>query len=246
MSDELEKRRASAPAMLDGSWGREAAGVRGPFAGFAFGLRARANMRALQVAGEHANAVGALMDIAVTTMDKMQRAQDRAREFAVRDAHHIELAVADADRLFDALAEDRHRREIAAKRRLREQIDADTDILAAQQAQRAKKKFERLKHQLGEERFKTEAARRKVGAAEAAMAADEALKGHAPEPEKPAEPERKQPSRAAVISSLLEGVRARLREMRADDEDSDARKQLVADEASLERILAKLLKAGED
>ena len=56
-----------------------------------FGLRARANVRALNIAGQHARAVGALMDIAVQTMDKMQRAQDRAREFAAREAHHAEL-----------------------------------------------------------------------------------------------------------------------------------------------------------
>jgi hypothetical protein len=85
MSDELEKTRLSkVPTPLEGRWSREAAAVRSPVGSFMFGLRARANVRALNIAGQHARAVGALMDIAVQTMDKMQRAQDRAREITAR------------------------------------------------------------------------------------------------------------------------------------------------------------------
>ena len=70
--------------------------------------------------------------------------------------------------------EDEHQRALAGKRRTQALINADTDILLARQTLRAKKKFEPLKHAIGEERFKTEAARRQVGAAEARMAISEA------------------------------------------------------------------------
>lgn len=147
---------------------------------------------------------------------------------------------ADAAAQEEEEAELKHQRKLAAKRRAQELIKADTEILLARQTLRAKKKFEPLKHAIGEERFKTEVARRKVGAAEARIAAAEASKSQA------AEAESVGPSRAAMVSGLLEGVRAQLQEMRADDEDSEKRQELVADEASLERILAGLLKRGKN
>lgn len=237
MGNDVYKPPRAVPTPLDGSWGREAARVRGPLSGLGFRLRARANKRALEMAGEHAQAVGKLMDIAVETMEKMQRAQDRAREFQVREAHHGDLCANESEQLLDQLAEQRHRREMAEKRRQAEQINAETEILAAQQAMRAKKKFERLKHRVGEARFKTEAARRKVGAAEAEMA----MREPGQEAPKAAAPENGM-SKAAAVSEMLQEVRAQLQAMRADGEDSDERRALVEEEAALERLLAKLLK----
>ena len=48
-------------------------------------------------------------------------------------------------------------------------------------------------------------------------------------------------SEAAVVWGLLASVRQQLKELRADDVDSEKRAHLVADEASLERILGALL-----
>ena len=111
--------------------------------------------------------------------------------------------------------------------------------MTARQSQRAKKKFERLKHQLGEERFKTEAARRKVGAAEAELAMRDA--GQGTEKAAPSAPDT-DIAKAAAISEELEKVRAQLQAMRADGDDSDERRALIEEEAALERLLAKLLK----
>src|SRR5207244_2708224 len=135
--------------------------------GFAFGLRARANMRALQVATEHAKVVGELMDTAAETLAKMQHTQDLARQFAVRQELSQELRQSEIEALLDTIQEERHRRELAGKRRVQEQIKGDLGILLERHTLRAKKKFEPLKHAIGEERFKAEAARRRVGAAEA-------------------------------------------------------------------------------
>jgi hypothetical protein len=216
--------------------------VRGPFSGIAFGIRAAANVRAMQVAIAHARVYGQLMDAAAETMGKIQKAHDAAREYAVRQELADELHGNEIEQQRDKLAGDAHQRTLAAKRRVQELINADTEILLARQTLRAKRKFEPLKHEIGVERFKTEAARRKVGAAEAKMAADEASKPEGPPqagaPSAPIEPV---DSHAVVVSALLEGVRLRLRDMRADGEDTDERAQLVADEAALERMLAQLL-----
>jgi hypothetical protein len=184
------------------------------------------------------------MDVAAETMSKIQKAQDAAREYAVRQELGAELHENEIDRQQDKLVEDGHQRALGGKRRTQALVNADTDILLARQNLRAKKKFEPLKHEIGVERFKTEAARRQVGAAEARLAISEAGKPEGPpRPESPSTPLENADSRAFVISSLLEGVRRRLREMRADDEDTDERTQLVADEAALERMLAQLLSA---
>ena len=218
--------------------------IRGPFSGLAFAIRAAANMRAMQVAMEHARVYGQLMDVAAETMGKIQKAQDAAREYAVRQELGGELHENEIDRQRDNLTEDEHQRALAGKRRTQALVNADTDILLARQTLRAKKKFEPLKHEIGVERFKTEAARRQVGAAEARLAIAEAGKPEGPpQAQTPSTTEEHADSRAFVISGLLEGVRRRLREMRADGEDTDERTQLVADEAALERMLALLLSA---
>jgi hypothetical protein len=227
---------------IEARWAKKAAGITGPLAAFVFGVQARANMRALQVATEHAKVVGELMDTAAETLAKMQRAQDVAREHAVRQELFEELRQGEVERLLDTMAEARHQRTLSAKRRLQEEVKADTEVLLARQTLRAKRKFEPLKHALGEERFKTEAARRRVGAAEAEFAIGEA--GIPPAPLAPAgDPvATDKMARAAVVSELLQGVRLDLKEARADDQDGERRAQLLADETSLERMLAALLK----
>jgi hypothetical protein len=161
-------------------------------------------------------------------MGKIQKAQDAAREYTVRQELGGELHDNEIDRQRDGLEGDQHQRALAAKRRTQELVNVDTEILLARQTLRAKKKFEPLKHAIGEERFKTEAARRQVGAAEARMAISEASTPEAqPQAEAPGTTAEKADSRAAVVSGLLEGVRSRLREMRADGEDTDERAQLV-------------------
>jgi len=245
-----DRRRDMAPqarSLPEAAWAKQAIEIRGPFSGFAFAIRAAANMKAMQVAMQHARVYGQLMDVAAETMGKIHKAQDAAREYAVRQELAGELYDNEIERHREKAKEDRHQRALAAKRRAQELIKADNEILLARQTLRAKKKFEPLKHAIGEERFKTEAARRKVGAAEARMAAAEASESQAARPGNTAsEGESAAPSRAAMVSSLLDGVRAQLQEMRADDEDSDQRQQLVADEAALERILAGLLKRGKN
>jgi len=238
---EEEKQRRSVPALqnpVDGQWSREAASVRNPLASLLFGLRARANMRALQWEGERAQAVGAFLDIAVATIEKMERTQDRARQYAVRQELQPELWQNERERLLDKLAEERHQRELTGKHRTEARIKADTDILAARQAQRAKRKFEAHKYMLGEERFKAEAARRKVGAAEAEMAMKEAGVHTPPPNAAPTD----SVAKAGAISEMLEAVRAELRELRADGDDSEQRRLLLEDEAALERQLARVLK----
>jgi len=214
--------------------------IRGPLSGLAFAIRAAANVRAMEVAIAHARVYGQLMDVAAETMGKIQKAQDVAREYAVRQELSGELHGNEIERQEDKLVEDKHQRALSRKRRTQALVNADTDILLARQTLRAKKKFEPLKHAIGEERFKTEAVRRQVGAAEARLAISEAAKPEGP-PEAPSPIAEHVDSRASVVSNLLEGVRRRLREMRADGEDTEERTQLVADEATLERVLAQLL-----
>jgi hypothetical protein len=230
-------------SLPEAGWTKQATQVKGPLSGLAFGIRAAANMRAMQIAMRHAKVYGELMETAVDTIGKIQKAQDAAREYAARQELGGEFYENEIELQRDKVQEDRHQRALAAKRRTQESVKADTEILLARQTLRAKKKFEPLKHAIGEERFKTEAARRKVGAAEAQMATDEALKSQAPpQPEgSHAEPGSGE-ARAAIVSGLLEEVRSRLREMRADDEDSEKRQELLANEAALERMLAELLK----
>jgi hypothetical protein len=182
------------------------------------------------------------MDVAAETIGKIQKAQDSAREYAVRQELGGELHDNEVSQQHDKLAEDGHQRALSSKRRTQALVGADTDILQARQTLRAKKKFESMKHAIGMERFKTEEVRRQVGAAEARMAISEASKPEGtPQPEASPAAEERVDSRASIISGLLEGVRRRLREMRADGEDSEERTQLVADEAALERMLAQLL-----
>ena len=223
-------------------WTKQAIAVRGPFAALAFGIRAAANVRAMQAAIAHARVYGQLMDVVGETMAKIQKAQNAAHEYAVRQELGGELHDNEIARQRDQLAEDEHQRALAGKRRTQALVNADINILLARQTLRAKKKFEPLKHMIGEERFNTEAARRKVGAAEAKMAAAEASKPEGPpQAEVPSTAAENADSHAVVINGLLEGVRGRLREMRADGEDTEERTQLVADEAALERMLAQLL-----
>jgi hypothetical protein len=234
---DLVVRHQSLPAV---GWSKQAMEIRGPLSGLAFAIRAAANVRAMEVAIAHARVYGQLMDVAAETMGKIQKAQDVAREYAVRQELSSELYGNEIERQEDKLAEDKHQRALSSKRRIQALVNADTDILLARQTLRAKKKFEPLKHAIGEERFKTEAARRQVGAAEARLAISEAAKPVGP-PEAPSPTAEHVDSRASVVSNLLEGVRRRLREMRADGEDTEERTQLVADEAALERTLAQLL-----
>jgi L-lactate utilization protein LutC len=230
--------------LSEAGWAKQAVAVRGPFAALAFGIRVAANVRAMQDAIAHAKVYGQLMDVAAETMGKIQKAQDTAREYAVRQELSGELHGNEIDRQRDNLADDAHKRAVAGKRRTQELVVADTDILLARQTQRAKKKFETFKHEIGVERFKTEAARRQVGAAEARLAISEAGKPEAAsQPEAPRPVAQPADSPAAIVSGLLEGVRLRLREMRADGEDTEERAQLVAEEAALERTLARLLSA---
>jgi hypothetical protein len=218
--------------------------VRGPFSEIGFSIRAGANVRAMQAAIAHARVYGQLMEVAAETMGKIQKAQDTAREYEVRQDLTGALHDNETSHQEDKLEEDDHLRAVARKRRTRELVNADTETLLARQTLRAKKKFEPLKHAIGEERFKTEAARRQVGAAEARMAISEAGKPEGPpQTEAPSTIEEHADSRASVVSNLLEGVRRRLREMRADGDDTEDRMQLVADEAALERMLAQLLSA---
>lgn len=235
---------AQGQALPEVGWAKQAIAVRGPLAALAFGIRAAANVRAMQDAIAHAKVYGQLMDVAGETMGKIQKAQDAAREYAVRQELSAELHGNEIGRQRDKLADDGHTRAVALKRRAQELVVADTDVLLARQTRRAKKKFEPLKHEIGVERFKTEAARRQVGAAEARMAISEAGKPEAPpQPDAPRPAAEPADSRAAIVSDLLEGVRRRLRELRADDQDTDERSQLVAEEAALERTLARLLSA---
>jgi len=236
---DLVPRRQTLP---EAGWTKQATEVTGLFSGLAFSIRAAANMKAMQVAIGHARVYGQLMDIAAETMGKIQKAQDAARQFAVRQELAGELYDGEIERQSDHAEEDRHRRSLADKRRTQELVKADTEVLLARQTLRAKKKFEPLKHALGEERFKTEAARRQVGAAEARLAISEAsTPGAPPEAQGPSATGGNVDSRAAVVSGLLEGVRRRLREIRADGEDTEERALLVGDEAALERMLAQLL-----
>jgi hypothetical protein len=247
MPDNPSDRRTVEPqhrSLPEVGWTKQAIEVRGPFSALAFGIRAAANVQAMQVAIGHARVYGQLMDVVAETMGKIQKTQNAAREYAVRQELGGELHGNEIARQHDNLAEDEHQRALSGKRRTQALVNADTDILLARQTLRAKKKFEPLKHEIGVERFKTEAARRKVGAAEAKMAAEEASKPEAPSQADAPRASAEQPdSRAFVISDLLEGVRRRLREMRADGEDTDERTRLVADEAALERMLAQLLSA---
>ena len=55
-------------------WTKQAIAVRGPFAALAFGIRAAANVRAMQVAIAHARVYGQLLDVAAETMGKIQKA----------------------------------------------------------------------------------------------------------------------------------------------------------------------------
>jgi hypothetical protein len=236
---ELVLRQQSVPAV---GWSKQAMEIRGPLSGLAFAIRAAANVRAMEVAIAHARVYGQLMDVAAETMGKIQKAQDVAREYAVRQELSGELHGNEIERQEDRLAEDKHQRTLSRKRRTQALVNADTNILLARQTLRAKKKFEPLKHAIGEERFKTEAARRQVGAAEARLAISEAGKPDGPpQVEAPSPTAELVDSRAPVVSNLLEGVRRQLREMRADGEDTEDRTQLVADEAALERMLAQLL-----
>ena len=67
---------------VEALWAKVAAQIRSPFSGFIFRVQARANMRALQVATQHAKVVGELMDVATETIGKMQTAQDAARGYS--------------------------------------------------------------------------------------------------------------------------------------------------------------------
>lgn len=240
-----DRRRAVARqshAVPQASWTKQATEIRGPFSGFAFAIRAAANIKAMQVATQHARVYGELMDVATETMGKIQKAQDAARESAARQELAGELYDNEIEQHRDKAADDRHQRALAAKRRTQELVKADIEILLARQTLRAKKKFKSLKHAIGEERFKTEAARRRVGAAEAEFAVNEA-EGSRPKEaaEATVEPPEAKITQAATVSELLEDVRAQLKELRADGEDSEQCRLLLADEAALERRLAALL-----
>jgi hypothetical protein len=217
---------------VEPGWANEAVTVTGPLAAFGFRIRARANMKAMQTAMQHARVYGQLVEVGAETIGKIQKVQDAVREYQARqelegelfegeierqrerleeERHRRELArsqrqgdpvkaetigkiqkVQDAERTYQArqeladelfegeierqreqLEEERHRRELARSQRQAELVKAETLTLEAQQAHRAKKKFEKLKHAAGKARFTSKVAERQGGAAAAQAAAAE-------------------------------------------------------------------------
>jgi hypothetical protein len=225
----------------DAAWARKAVAVRSPVGAFTYGVRARASMISMETAMQHAKVLGQLMDVAAETIVKMHRAEDLARTTAVRQELGPQLYDNEVSRQLNEMMEDQHVRELASRRRTRELVQSDTETLLVEQNRRAKEKFEPLKHMIGEERFKAEAARRKVGTAEAFAAMAEA--GHPAEPVTPDVSSDTAPrSREGMVSDLLQTIRAQIRELRADDGDPELRARLIAEEEVLERMLADLLK----
>src|ERR1700724_2980055 len=133
---QLAKHEAALP--VEPGLARKALAVNTLFGALSFRLSARANMMAMQTAMQHAKVFGELMDVVVQTTGKVQKVQDSAREFSVRQELSPELYAAEVDRLRSHLEEGRHQDELAVKRRQVELIKSDTEMLAAQQAQEEK------------------------------------------------------------------------------------------------------------
>ena len=168
---QLVARPAGLPT--EAGWAKKAVEVTNPLQSFTFGVRAHANMRAMQTAIQHAKVFGTLMEVAADTVGKMQRTQDAMREQTVRQELSAELFGGEIDRQRNVAEEAKHQRALAAKRREMELLESDQKVLQAKHSLEATKKFKAMKFKLGEVRAEARQRDAEVDKATAEAAASE-------------------------------------------------------------------------
>lgn len=158
-------RRSGFPSQDD--WTRRAGTVRNPVSGFVFGVRARANARALDEEQKRMkSARGVIKEYAGMYRDLVE-GEEVATAHAVRrdlSAAHYEH---ERTKQMDVFEDAAHRRKLAGKRREKELTEADTRRIEAEHEQEAVERFKEPKFAAGMARFEAKSKEHLVGAATA-------------------------------------------------------------------------------
>ncbi|RXH12329.1 hypothetical protein EAS56_17630 [Bradyrhizobium guangzhouense] len=151
-------------------WIAGVSAVRGPVSGLLFRVQAEANERALRVEARRVDAAHGLIKKYGELFAAMGAAQEAATALHARHELSALSFEGALDEQREAVAEAKHKRALAAQRRERELVEAQTRVIEAGQEQEAVKLFKEEKFQVGLARFKAKVKEHLVGVASAEAA----------------------------------------------------------------------------
>lgn len=122
--------------------------VRDPITGFFHGIGSRAAAKALQTSTAEANATAENLDAHGSVIRAIMRMRDTVDDYQARDEKAPEYYKDAVGRHEDRLADNAHQRELAAKRRKQEQLDADRGVFNADQGLGKQKSVRTFKEEL--------------------------------------------------------------------------------------------------
>jgi len=204
-------------------WARRAGTVRNPVSGVIFGVRARANARALEEEQKRMKSARGVIKEYAGMYEDLLKGEEAATAYTVRrelGGAHYDHERATQTEAFDEAA---HRRQLAGKRRKKELTEADTRHLEAQHEQEATEKFKDAKFALGLARFEEKQKGHEVGSASANAAIAETK-----EPAQPSPDAGNESAEVMQLYRLLQGTMAAVEEGERLGRDTQALRERAA------------------